>query len=92
MSCHAVSAETQTLENTSYDVMTYHDMSSENDEWAMRDSNPRHLRCKRPKAYKRSGFVTFYVDTVLQKIASICNRLHCITVGVEENVVQVVQG
>ena len=37
MSCHAVSAETQTLENTSYDVMTYHDMSSENDEWAMRD-------------------------------------------------------
>jgi len=46
---------------------------------------------KRHKAYKRSGFMTFYVVTVLQKIASICNRLHCITACREGNVVQIVQ-
>jgi hypothetical protein len=47
MPSHAVSAKSQTLENKAYHVMSYHDMSSENDEWAMRDSNPRHPRCKR---------------------------------------------
>ena len=40
MPSHAVSAKSQTLENKAYHVMSYHDMSSENDEWAMRDSNP----------------------------------------------------
>ena len=39
MPSHAVSAKSQTLENKAYHVMSYHDMPSENDEWAMRDSN-----------------------------------------------------
>ena len=86
-----ISENSPTLKNKAFPVIDHHDLSQEMPEWAMRDSNPRHLRCKRLKAYKRSGFITFYVVTVLQKIASICNRLHCITVGEEENVVQVVQ-
>ena len=51
-SCHAVSAETQTLEKTASDVMSYHDMSSENDEWAMRVANPKGILSPRENAEK----------------------------------------
>ena len=86
-----ISENSPTLKNKAFPVIDHHDLSQEMPEWAMRDSNPRHLRCKRLKVYKYSGFVTFYVVTVLQKIASICNRLHCVSTYREGNVVQVVR-
>lgn len=47
MPCHAVSAETQTLEKTASDVMSYHD-----DEWAMRVANPKGILSPRENAEK----------------------------------------
>ena len=47
MAHHAPSAKTQTLENKAFPVTDHHDPSQEMPKWAMRDSNPRHPRCKR---------------------------------------------
>ena len=44
---HAPSAKTQTLEKKAFPVTDHHDSSPEVPQWAMRDLNPRHLRCKR---------------------------------------------
>ena len=44
---HAPSAKTVTLQKQAFPVTDRHDPSQEIPEWAMRDSNPRHLRCKR---------------------------------------------
>ena len=44
---HATSGKTVTLKNKAFPVTDHHDPSQEMPKWAMRDSNPRHLRCKR---------------------------------------------
>ncbi len=42
-----ISENSPTLKNKASPVIDHHDLSQEMPEWAMRDSNPRHLRCKR---------------------------------------------
>ena len=42
-----ISEKSPTLKNKAFPVIDRHDPSQEMPEWAMRDSNPRHLRCKR---------------------------------------------
>ena len=44
-----ISENSPTLNNEAFPVTDHHDLSQEMREWAMRDSNPRHLRCKRPR-------------------------------------------
>ena len=42
-----ISENSPALKNKAFPVIDHHDLSQKMPEWAMRDSNPRHLRCKR---------------------------------------------